>query len=313
MNLDLSEKQTAWLATLKTYLTSWYRADATAPFDAVLWNGLQEHGYFGTGKKAPYEALEAVFLTEEVSRLNGMSPVGVQAMITAPLMADHRHEALAVCRQGEHVPVRYAGFAPLLAVIGEDVAKVYRVDPAKAVAVKSNFVYPLATPAAVSGDVIAILPADLVTRRWQISIGAEIVGAMEGAIAHLTSHLATREQFGKALGSFQAIQHRVSELAVSLECARYLVRHAAWHDSNEFAATAAAYAATAAHTLCLDAHQLSGAQGFTLESGLYRWTLRLQMLSLEAGGVAGHAAGAADLLWSDALPLVSNKRSSTTG
>lgn len=298
MNLDLSHEQTEWVGKLKTFLPSSHQGPSAPEFDAGLWISLQESGYLGSSQKAHCTALEAVFLTEEVSRINGMIPVGVQSMITAPLLKDHCHDLLAVSRQSEKVPVRYAAYATLLAVVGDDVAKVYRVEPTKALPIQSNYVYPLALPASVMGDVVAILPADVVRRRWQIGIGAEIVGAMDGALAHLTGYLANREQFGKPLGSFQAIQHRVAELAVSLECARYLVRDAAWHDDSERAATAAAYAATAAHTLCLDAHQLSGARGFTLESGLYRWTLRLQMLSLEAGGVSEHARGAAGLRWS---------------
>jgi alkylation response protein AidB-like acyl-CoA dehydrogenase len=60
---------------------------------------------------------------------------------------------------------------------------------------------------------------------------------------------------------------------------------------------AAYYAADAARKMCLEAHQLSGAQGFTLEAGLYAWTLRLHALSLEAGGARWHAAVAAAEIW----------------
>jgi len=313
MNLDLTHEQTELVETLQQFLSTLDRRQSAPEFDTALWGSLAESGFIGAQQRAHYSGLEAVFLAEEVSRVNGMIPVAVQAMITEPLLNDHRHEVLAICRQDEQVPVRYAGYAPLLVVVSEDVAKVYRVDPSQARPVKSNYVYPLAYPAPISGDVLAILPASQVRRRWQIGIGAEIVGAMDGAISHLTSYLATREQFGKSLGSFQAIQHRIAELAVSLECARYLVRDAAWHDDSELSATAAAYAATAAHTVCLEAHQLSGARGFTLEAGLYRWTLRLQMLSLEAGGVAEHAKDAAGLRWGAEIEARQQARSGTAG
>jgi alkylation response protein AidB-like acyl-CoA dehydrogenase len=154
---------------------------------------------------------------------------------------------------------------------------------------------------------IGSFPAESIMRRWQLGLAGEITGALAGALGYLVTYLSQREQFDRKLGAFQAIQHRLSELAVTLEAARHLALEAAWSDRPEAAAMAAYYAADAARKMCLEAHQLSGAQGFTLDAGLYAWTLRLHALSLEAGGARWHAAVAAAQLWSasdDRLPVV---------
>lgn len=305
MNLDLTQEQAALVERLRAVLADCEPQQARGAYDAELMARLQQEGFLQQQQDARHAGLEAALVIEEVSRANRMVPIGAQAMIAAPLFEGRLRDPVALCREGAGVPVRFASHAPVLIVVGDERACAYRVNPDRARQAKSNYVYPLAYPPVVSGEPLAIWPAQLVRRRWQLALSAEIVGAMDGALQRLVAHLSSREQFGKALGSFQAIQHRVAELSVSIECARYLVRDAAWHDADELAAAAATYAATTAHTVCLEAHQLSGARGFTLEFGLYRWTLRLQMLSLEAGGAAEHAKFAADRRWGipDRSPL----------
>jgi len=102
---------------------------------------------------------------------------------------------------------------------------------------------------------------------------------------------------GQGKGSLQAVQHRLAELAIDLEMARWLVRQAAWDDTGASAAVAAAFAARRARRFAWDIHQLAGARGFTLEMGLSFDTLRLQALSVEAGGAKAHDADAVALTW----------------
>ncbi len=54
------------------------------------------------------------------------------------------------------------------------------------------------------------------------------------------------------------------------------------------AASAAAHATAAANQVFGETHQLTGAMGFTREHDLHVWSMRLQALRLEAGGVGGH-------------------------
>jgi alkylation response protein AidB-like acyl-CoA dehydrogenase len=139
-----------------------------------------------------------------------------------------------------------------------------------------------------------------VLRRHRIGISAECIGAMDALLQQLTAYLSTRKQFGRKLGSFQAIHHRLAELAVLLEGSRWLSREAAWLDEDEAAAFAAAYTTKAARRLCWEAHELTGARGFSVDFGMYQHTLRLQALSVEAGSINAHADDAAKMAWGDA-------------
>ena len=107
-----------------------------------------------------------------------------------------------------------------------------------------------------------------------------------------------RRQFGRAIGSFQAVQHRLAQCAVHVEGSRWLVYEAASQNApDEATAAAAAHAAAAANLVFSDTHQFTGAMGFTREHDLHVWSMRLQVLRLEAGGAAAHRRAVAEARW----------------
>jgi hypothetical protein len=150
-----------------------------------------------------------------------------------------------------------------------------------------------------SGGVLRGKPA--LERWWRVALAAEMVGTMEAALSLTVAHLAERRQFGQPIGAFQAIQHRLAELHIGVEGARWMTRFAAARDGHpDAAAAAAASASMVADTIVRDTHQLSGAMGLTEEYDLYLWTMRLPALSLELGGAGGHEAALARARWIDA-------------
>jgi alkylation response protein AidB-like acyl-CoA dehydrogenase len=60
-----------------------------------------------------------------------------------------------------------------------------------------------------------------------LALSAEALGAMEATFAMLTDYLGTRTQFGKPIGTFQALQHRAVDLSIEIEQARSIVIAAA--------------------------------------------------------------------------------------
>src|SRR5262249_34370054 len=72
---------------------------------------------------------------------------------------------------------------------------------------------------------------------------------------------------------------------------------AAKNAPGEAAATAAAYAAEAANSLFRETHQLTGAMGFTREHDLHVFSMRLQALRLELGGVSAHRRAITEQRW----------------
>lgn len=67
------------------------------------------------------------------------------------------------------------------------------------------------------------------TIRAEVALAAETLGAMEAATELTREYLLTRQQFGRPIGSFQALQHRMATLLIELEQARSAVINAAGH------------------------------------------------------------------------------------
>ena len=133
---------------------------------------------------------------------------------------------------------------------------------------------------------------------WRVAIAVEAAGAMQAALGCTVDYLKERRQFGRPIGSFQAVQHRLAECAILVEGSHWLALEAAWLDAPaEAAATAAAYATSAATQIFAETHQLSGAIGFTHDHDLHVWSMRLQALKLELDGVGGHRRAIAAERW----------------
>ena len=104
----------------------------------------------------------------------------------------------------------------------------------------------------------------------RIGIGAQMLGLAQGALDHTLRYVKEREQFGRAIGSFQAVQFELAEMATEIEAARLLVYNAARlrKEGESFVvkgAMAKLYASEMAQRVasrCIDLH---GGYGFTTE------------------------------------------------
>lgn len=119
--------------------------------------------------------------------------------------------------------------------------------------------------------------------------GCAAAGIIRWCVDAVTEHLRTREQFGRPIGTFQALQHRAAELLISSE----LATAAAWDavrsagESADQHATAAAtavlMAAVPAPELVLDTLTMFGAIGFTWEHDLHLYWRRATALAASLG------------------------------
>jgi len=104
----------------------------------------------------------------------------------------------------------------------------------------------------------------------RIGIGAQMIGLAQGALDHTVRYVQEREQFGRAIGSFQGVQFQIAEMATEIEAGRLLVYNAArLKDAGEpflgQAAMAKLYSSEMAQRVasrCIDLH---GGYGFTRE------------------------------------------------
>ncbi|NGN69787.1 acyl-CoA/acyl-ACP dehydrogenase [Streptomyces sp. A7024] len=106
------------------------------------------------------------------------------------------------------------------------------------------------------------------------ALAAEAVGVADEALARTVAYVKERQQFGRPVGSFQAVQHRLADLYVEVESARSAAYYAAWaaadpeapaEDRTTAAPLALAQALEAQHTVTGQAIQLHGGIGFTWE------------------------------------------------
>ncbi|MEM8730616.1 MAG: acyl-CoA dehydrogenase family protein [Pseudomonadota bacterium] len=86
------------------------------------------------------------------------------------------------------------------------------------------------TPGTALGAPGAALPAiEAAVAAANVAMAAEVFGAMTSATELTGSYLMTRQQFGRPIGTFQALQHRMADLLIELEQARSAVINAAGH------------------------------------------------------------------------------------
>jgi hypothetical protein len=110
----------------------------------------------------------------------------------------------------------------------------------------------------------------------RINIATCSVGAAQGALDAARRYLHERQQFGKPLASFQALQFKLADMATELVAARQMVRLAASKldaghpDASTYCAMAKRFATDAGFAVCNDALQLHGGYGYLAEFPLER-------------------------------------------
>jgi alkylation response protein AidB-like acyl-CoA dehydrogenase len=107
------------------------------------------------------------------------------------------------------------------------------------------------------------------------AILASTLGAMRRQLDRCVEHARTRHQFGQPIGKFQAVSHRIAEMALRLETCRPLVYKIGWLEARGEDASAASAMAKLHVSRCfvensLDAVQLFGASGYVAETGIER-------------------------------------------
>ncbi len=110
----------------------------------------------------------------------------------------------------------------------------------------------------------------------RINIATCSVGAAQGALDAARRYLHERQQFGKPIASFQALQFKLADMATELVAARQMVRLAASKldaghaDASTYCAMAKRFATDAGFNVCNDALQLHGGYGYLSEFPLER-------------------------------------------
>ena len=109
--------------------------------------------------------------------------------------------------------------------------------------------------------------------RTRIGVGAQAVGAAQGAFEEALKYARERKQFGRSIADFQIIRHKLVKMEMSIEAARSIVYKAATYADNDapkdtvakFGAIAKCFSSDMAMVVTVDAVQVFGGYGFSRE------------------------------------------------
>jgi 3-oxocholest-4-en-26-oyl-CoA dehydrogenase beta subunit len=132
-----------------------------------------------------------------------------------------------------------------------------------------------------------------VLRLGALARGAEMVGCAQRILEMATDYAKVREQSGRPIGAFQAIQHHCAALLRNVEGARNILYHAAWKmqeglECTTDVAMAKAHSSEACLWVARKAHQIFGAISYCEEHPLHLFHKRIQAAGLDFGDAALH-------------------------
>jgi alkylation response protein AidB-like acyl-CoA dehydrogenase len=136
----------------------------------------------------------------------------------------------------------------------------------------------------------------------------EMVGVAHKALELTASYVATRIQFARPIGSFQAVQHRLADMLTDVESSRWLSYQAVWCLDRGLPAmkevsVAKAWTSDACQRVVSGAHHIHGGVGFDLDYDLhyhFRWC---KALELNLGSAAAHKGIAESAIIEDLLKV----------
>ncbi|MCW2548591.1 MAG: acyl-CoA dehydrogenase, C-terminal [Mycobacterium sp.] len=310
---DQRELAAAVREILSSELTPELRASGseTSGRRGQVWKALADAGVFGL--LVPEESgglgmneLDAVLVLEELGRAAVPGLVAETAFVAAPFVAAEASAsqwleglaegAVAVSSAEVSGYLPDADVADLLIVAdgnsaqllpgGAELTKQVTVDPSRPL-----FSLPTASGVSVSGAGVAAL-----RDRAVVATAAQLVGASAHMLESSVAYAKTRKQFGREIGSFQALKHQLADLMLAVEFARPLVQRAAYSLANgtetasRDASAAKVFAAQAAEHAARTSIQVHGAIGYTDELDLQYWLKRVWWLVPAWGDAIVHRA-----------------------
>jgi alkylation response protein AidB-like acyl-CoA dehydrogenase len=124
----------------------------------------------------------------------------------------------------------------------------------------------------------------------RIALAADALGACEAMIEQAVAYAQQRKQFGRVIGSFQAVKHLCAEMIAALEPARSLLWYAAHSfdarpdEAPQMACHVLAHVSEVAREIASTATQVHGGIGWTDEHNLHFWFKRIAVARHLLGG-----------------------------
>jgi Acyl-CoA dehydrogenase, C-terminal domain len=296
---DLRQFQSAIDHLAERYRQTWQTGVGRFEHAPQLEEQLQEGGFFTAFHEPTLGPVAATAMVQTLAQLPVCAEVAASALL-GPLACPEGCGPIAVIHGALGRPTRFLPTAGTLVHLQGSAASVATLENGQAETLESLFAYPmgrLRAGAAVQWQVLAPDVAERLHVLWPLAIAAELVGCLQAALQSVLDHVKQRQQFGRPIGSFQAVQHRLAQASCAIEAAHWLTLQAADSGQAVDAATALGYAQQHSGSITYDLHQFMGAMGLTLEHPLHRWTYRIKLLRSELGGASRQLQQAATLAW----------------
>jgi Acyl-CoA dehydrogenase, C-terminal domain len=121
-----------------------------------------------------------------------------------------------------------------------------------------------------------------------LATSAQLLGAGERLLADSVVYVKQRRQFGREIGSYQAIKHQLADVRIALDFARPLLYGAALTTEREYVSAAKVACSDAAYLAARTGLQVHGAIGYTAELDLSLWLTKVRALRNAWGSPAFH-------------------------
>jgi hypothetical protein len=303
MNFEPGEDLSLFLAAIDRiaapYAKSWTPGGQRFEHSPALEKELLDGGFLSCAQEPSLGVVAAAAMVFRIAQLNVCAEVAASAIL-APSVCPDRHGPLAVVWGRPARPVRFIAQARTVVHLDGAGVRMAPLRPGDATPVESAFAYPMGTlaqPEALSWQAPVGVRADTALDLWRIAIAAELLGCLQAGLDAVVEHVSDRRQFGRPLGSFQALQHRLASAASEIQGGRWMMLRAADSRDTVDAAAAAGHAQAISTRIVYDLHQFMGAMGLTLEHPLHRWTYRARLLHSELGGESRQFTDLAAKVW----------------
>jgi alkylation response protein AidB-like acyl-CoA dehydrogenase len=321
VNFDFTDDQHAIKRTAKDLLADRFRMERVrehaeaATYDEAAWKELGELGWPGIFIDEEYGGqglgiVELVILMEELGYALAPLPFLSNAAAGLVLQAGASEEqkarwlpgiasgevrgTIGLVNEGEAKLVPDADLADVIVLCGHDARTVIErsaaeVEPVKTMDATRSYARVRAGEGEpLEGDHLPGLSCAA------LAVAAELTGIAQRAMAMAVDYARDRKQFGRPIGSYQAVSHRCAQMLLEVEGSRSAAYYAAWTADAEpetlalAASMAKAYASDAGWRVCTSALQVHGGIGFTWEHDLHFFLKRAKVNGSLYGSARDH-------------------------
>ncbi len=316
MRFTFTEEQRMLASTVaetlaKTCPPGLVRAARTEPLvrRGEAWKALAEVGLLGATIPEEHGGLgltllDTVLAWEEIGRACVPGPL-VETAVAAPLLLASDPGWLARIATGEAAVSVQCAENPYL--LDADIADFLYADATVTELTEHKTVD--ATRRLFSTGNPATEPGGVALDHAAVAVAAQHLGLGRWLLDAAVAYAGQRKQFGKVIGSFQALKHHLANVAIKLEFAAPVVHRAAYSlthrlpSASRDASAAKVAAGEAAHLAARTALQVHGGIGYTDELDLFLWLSRVWALRAAWGDERLHRERLREALFTDATRL----------